>query len=108
MIYARQPTEEEDKELKRMVRQAVGRISQRATLILLSARGKTVPELADLFELSEVTVRLWIKRFNTHGPAGLYDQPRPGRPRKATPAVQEAIVQMVQDDPQWEGYVATS
>ena len=44
MLYARQPTDEERKELKRMTRQEVGRVSQRAQMILLSVRRKTVPD----------------------------------------------------------------
>ena len=45
MIYARQPAGEERRELQHMIRQAVGRVSQRAQLILLSAQHHSVPEL---------------------------------------------------------------
>jgi transposase len=107
MLYARQPTDEERKELKRMTRQEVGRVSQRAQMILLSVRRKPVPEIADIFEVNRATVRFWIHRFNAHGPAGLYDQERSGRPRKVTQEVKETIIKMVQDDPQKEGYLAT-
>jgi len=107
MLYARPPTDEERKELKRMTRQEVGRVSQRAQMISLSVRRKTVPEIADIFEVNCATVRFWIHRFNAYGPAGLYDQERSGRPRKVTPEVKETIVKMVQNDPQKEGYLAT-
>jgi transposase len=90
-----------------MLRQAVGRVSQRAQLILLSARRRTVPELATLFGMSRATVRFWIRRFDMHGPAGLYDDPRSGRPRQVSPPVLEAIVTRLQDDPRHEGYLAT-
>lgn len=83
MIYARQPTDDEYRELRRMARQEVGRVSQRALLILLSARRTQVPELSAFFDLSCATVRLWIRRFNTQGPIGLYDDARSGRPRKS-------------------------
>ena len=43
MIYVRQPTEGEMAELKQMTRQAVGRVSQRAQMVLLSAQRCTVP-----------------------------------------------------------------
>jgi hypothetical protein len=36
MLYARQPTDEERQELKRMIRQEVGRVGQRAQMVLLS------------------------------------------------------------------------
>jgi len=45
MIYARQPTVIERRELQRMTRQAVGRVGQRAQLIQLSAQRHTAPEL---------------------------------------------------------------
>jgi transposase len=107
MIYARQPTQAERIELQRMTRQAVGRVSQRAHMILLSIQQRTVPELATLFTISRASVRFWIRRFNAHGPAGLYDDPRSGRPRKVSPQVLEKIVTMLQDDPQHAGYLAT-
>lgn len=107
MLYARQPTDEEHRELERMVRQEVGRVSQRARLVLLSARGKRVPELANLFELSRATVRFWLHRFDAFGPVGLYDQERSGRPRKVTSEVQDMLQWMIQADPAQEGYPAT-
>jgi transposase len=107
MIYARPPTEAEVLALKRMTRQAIGRVSQRAHMIRLSAQRFTVPELATLFAMSRATVRFWIGRFNVHGPAGLYDDPRSGRPPKGGPQVQETMLMMLQDDPRHAGYLAT-
>ena len=77
MIYVRPLTEDEHSELKRMTRQDIGRVSQRAQMILLSAQHRSVPEIATLFELSPPTVRFWIGRFETAGPAGLRDRRRP-------------------------------
>jgi hypothetical protein len=71
MLYARHPSQAERIERQRMTRQAVGRVRQRAPLILLSIQRRTVPELAALFALSRTTVRFWMRRFNAHGPAGL-------------------------------------
>lgn len=107
MIYARPLTDEERQELKRMTRQEVGRVSQRALMILLSAKQQTVPEIAVIFDTSEATVRFWIERFNTAGPAGLYDQARSGRPRTVSQAVEPSLITLVQDDPQTEGDLAT-
>src|SRR5688572_19634517 len=107
MIYARPPTAGEHIELQRMVRQAIGRVSQRAHLILLSAQRRTVPELASFFDMSRATVRFWIRRFNVHGPAGLYDEPRSGRPRKLGPQVLATWLTMLQNDPRPVGYLAT-
>ncbi len=100
MIYVRPLTEEEHTELKRMTRQEIGRVSQRAQMILLSAQHRTVPEIATLFEVSRATVRFWIRQFEAEGPPGLRDDPRSGRPRKATPPVEETLLTLLQQDPQ--------
>jgi len=107
MSYARQPTEEERRELKRMTRQEIGRVSQRAQMVLLDARGRTAPEIATIFETTAVTVRFWLKAFDAEGPEGLYDAPRSGRPRKVTAEVVESIDTMIRNDPEREGNLAT-
>lgn len=107
MIYVREPTADESTELKRMTRQEIGRVSQRAQMILLSAQRREVPEIARIFSVSKATVRFWMHAFDAAGPAGLYDDPRSGRPRKVTDSVRATLVSMLQQDPQQSGYVAT-
>jgi transposase len=107
MIYVRQPTESEQQELKRMTRQEVGRVSQRAQMVLLSMHKRTVPEIAVIFDQSRATVRFWLRRFDAHGPFGLFDEPRSGRPPKASPEVVETAQQLIQGDPQHSGFLAT-
>jgi transposase len=99
-MYARPPTTDEATDLKHLTRQAVGRVSQRAQMVLLSAQRRSVPAIAAIFGVSRATVRCWLRRFEAAGPPGLRDAPRSGRPRKVTPAVAEALVQMVTQDPQ--------
>jgi len=67
--------------MKRLARREVGRVSERIRMILLSSRGYTVPQIAEIFECDEATVRNWIERFEAEGVEGLRDRPRPGRPR---------------------------
>lgn len=57
MIYMRPPTEAEHHELRRMTCQEIGRVSQRAPMILRSAQRRTVPEMATLFDSSRATWR---------------------------------------------------
>ena len=76
-------------------------------MILLSAQRREVPEIARIFSVSRATVRLWMHAFDAAGPAGLYDAPRSGRPRKVTDTVCATLVSMIQQDPQQSGYVAT-
>jgi transposase len=107
MIYARQATDEEKKALERMRRQEVGRVSQRAQMVLWSAERRTVPDIAAMLKCGKAKVRHWIKQFNAEGPAGLYDKPRSGRPRRVTEPVQQKIIDWVENDPSHQGYLAT-
>lgn len=73
---------EHQRRLRDMRRRAVGRVALRAQMVLLSARGYTVAQIAEIFELGEDVVRDWLHRFQERGPDGLEDRPRPGRPPK--------------------------
>lgn len=84
MIFVRGMSQEEKAELRRMTRREIGRVSQRAHMILLSSEQRSVPEIAAIFAVSRATVRHWIEQFDTYGPAGLHDGSRRGRPSKPT------------------------
>lgn len=71
---------EQRQELNGLRRRAVCRVSQRAHMVLLSARGYPVPQVAQIFEVGEDTVRTWLHRYQERGVDGLADRPRPGRP----------------------------
>lgn len=90
-----------------MLRQEVGRVSARAHMVLLSADHHAVPEVARLFAVSRATVRFWLRRFDHQGPAGLYDGPRSGRPRKVSVASETTLVRLITADPSAHGYLAT-
>jgi transposase len=100
MIYVRDPEDDELTELKHMTRHAVGRVSQRAQLVLLSAQHRSVPELALIFDLHPVSVRFWLRRFDRDGPSGLYDAPRSGRPREMDHDNDQRLVRLLAQDPQ--------
>jgi len=100
MIYVHPLSATAAAELHAMLRHDVGRVSQRAHLILLSAQHYPVSELAHLFACSRATVRFWIRRFEVTGPDGLRDASRSGRPPKVTPAVEASLTALLQHDPQ--------
>ena len=75
-------SDEHRQALERVRRRAVGRVSQRAHMVLLSARGYTVEQIAEIFGVGEDVVRKWLHRYEREGPLGLDDRPRPGRPPK--------------------------
>ena len=75
-------TDAQRRELHRLSRQAVGRVSLRAHMVLLSGRGCAVPQIAYIHECGEDVVRTWLHRYQRLGVAGLYDLPKSGRPPK--------------------------
>jgi transposase len=66
-----------------------------------------VPEIARIFAVKCKTVRKWMRRFNAGGPAGLYDEPRSGRPHKLSEQGRDKLIEMIQQDPEQSGYLAT-
>jgi transposase len=90
-------------ELEQLRRQAVGRVAQRAHMVLLSLRGLAVGEIAQIFAVGEDVVRLWLHRFEQRGEQPLAqvlaDRPRSGRPPKDRWAGQIIDAQAQQSPP---------
>ncbi len=81
MIFVKQLDESQIRQLKEMSRKEVGRVSTRAHMVLMSSKNVAVPTIAALYEVSQATVRFWIRKFEIEGVKGLYDEDRSGRPR---------------------------
>src|SRR5260370_21066237 len=81
-LQARALTDEEQQQLKHLSqsRTAAVRDVERARIVLQSSPGQRVPAIARTLDLCEPTVRVWIKRFNERGIAGLSDAAPRGRP----------------------------
>ena len=80
-------------------RTAPAREVERARMILLASRGKRVPAMAQALELTETTVRTWLKRFNEAGLDGLQDRPRAGRPVTYQPEQVAEVIATALTDP---------
>ena len=100
----REPTEEEHTELKRMKQEEIGRVAVRAHLVLLSSRGYSAPEIAELHQVAHPMVYKWIERFDEEGPAGLYDREREGRPPKIDEQAEQELRRVLEAAPTEEGY----
>ena len=59
-------------------------VRQRAIAIRLLHKGYKPEQVADLVAISANTIWFWHRRWREEGMTGLQDQPRSGRPRKAT------------------------
>lgn len=104
MQFARQLDDDEIRDLETMSRTAVGRVSQRAHMVLLSNRNYCIAEIARVFHASENTVRQWIERYERDGADSLDDRSRSGWPPKVSAAIQAAVHEHVLKPPSELGY----
>lgn len=104
-LQARALTEDEQHQLKHLSqsRTAAVRDVERARIILQSSQGDRVRAIAGTLGLCEPTVRVWIKRFNQQGMAGLADAPHRGRPATYTQEQVGLVVATALTDPQQLG-----
>jgi putative transposase len=57
----------------------------RAKIVLLAAQGRSNDQIAASLSVPRPIVSKWRKRFFEKGPAGLENEPRPGRPTLLPP-----------------------
>jgi len=101
-IKLKKLTAEEESAIDKLARSrtAPARAVERAHIILLARRGTRVPAIAKELALTELTVRTWLKRFNTAGLAGLQDRPRSGRPVTYPPEQVSEVIATALTNPQ--------
>ena len=87
MLRLRELTGEETAAIKRLAhaRTEAARAVERASIVWLARQGERVAAIARRLAITEATVRLWLKRFNKGGLAGLADRPRSGAPPTYSP-----------------------
>jgi len=99
-------TGEQRRELERVSRQAVGRVALRAHMVLLSGRGYSVPQIAQIHDCGQDVVRTWLHRYQREGVAGLQDEPKSGRPLK-DPLARHIVDAQASQSPECSGHVQT-
>src|SRR3712207_5359554 len=67
-------------------------LARRARIILACAEGHQSQIVARRVRVAPATVWKWRKRFVCERVAGLYDEPRPGAPRRISDAQVEAVI----------------
>jgi len=93
-LYVRNITSPEGRRLQRIVRSDSDRIKmRRAQVILASAQGSKVPDIAARLYFSEAHVRHIIKAFNAEGFAGLVPKYGIGRPPKFSEEQRSLIIE---------------
>lgn len=86
--------EGEREELERLVRRARTNrdLAMRARIVLALAQGKKGDEICAELHVSRPSVVKWRHRFHSKRVDGLYDEPRPGAPRKISDEDVERLV----------------
>jgi transposase len=82
--YIRQMNDQDRAALQQLYRQTKDPdVRSRCQMILLSADGHGVAEIAQLTLFDENSVLFWFDRYEAEGLDGLEDRPKSGRPPKS-------------------------
>lgn len=79
-------------------------VRRRATAIRLLHLGYRPWQVADILNIRYSTLQNWWHRWERGGLEALADQPRPGRPAKATSAYEQALDEILEHPPSDYGY----
>jgi transposase len=103
-------TPAEEKQLQSLAHRARSQpmLARRARVILSSAAGISNQEVAKKLRVCPGMVVKWRRRFLKTRLAGLYDEPRPGAPRRVSDEqVEQVIIQTLETTPQGETHWST-
>jgi transposase len=82
--YIRDLTDTERQNLEKLYRRTENAdLRTRCQMVLLSGKGRSVAEIAELTLFEQDSVLYWFDRFEAEGVSGLEDRPRSGRPPKS-------------------------
>jgi transposase len=70
---------------------------QRAQAVLLSAKGYTLEQIADVLDAGRNTVSGWLDQWQAQGLDGLCDAPKPGRRHKIDAALEAELLDLLQN-----------
>ncbi len=99
-----------DDAVKETLREAVRHgqypyLRERAHAVLLSSRGYSMQQIAEIFEVQYQTVSHWIDNWDDYGLRGLYKGHDGGRPSIYTPQDERRIRELVSEEPRRLSYV---
>ena len=103
-------TRDEEERLQSFAHRACSQpvLARRARVILASARGLANPVVAKQARCLLGMVNKWRSRFLKKRLEGLYDEPRPGAPRKVTEAqVEKLVIQTLESTPRGQTHWST-
>ncbi|MGH9765861.1 MAG: IS630 family transposase [Blastocatellia bacterium] len=90
---------EQREELRQAMKTGNEQVRRRAHGVLLSARGYSVDQIADIYEVDRDTVSNWLDRWEDGGTEGLQDQEGRGRKPTLNEKEQKQAIKIVEKDP---------
>lgn len=107
-VFVRELSAEEGQRLQRTTRTSKNPVRlRRATIVMASAQGQAVPDIAAMFATTEGYVRKVVHDFNERGFAALDPKVSSGRPRRIDKATREQICRIARCHPQSLGLPLT-
>lgn len=82
------------------ISQQIRKAIERAKALLAYYKGKSSKTIAEVLNLSERTLKRWIKKFESYGLDSLYDEEREGRPSTLNSEQEAELRQMITDQNQ--------
>jgi len=74
-------------------------IKYRAKIVLLAREGYTVPEIREMTNIYDKTIRKWIHKFNDYGVCGLFTEIDYSRMIKITDKAKDEILRIASTNP---------
>jgi len=105
VIFLNMASEAESQALHDLTQRAVGRVAQRAWMVLWSIEQISVIEIAARLHCRPKTVRKWLRRYQRGGAQALSDLPHPGRPTTETAVTRQAVFTQLNQPPSCSGYI---
>jgi len=99
-LYVQNLSEEEQKQIEALICEPEDDLPvNRLLIILLSAEGKSVPEISQTVNLHTINVLKWIHRYTANGVSGLRSGKSPGRPPLFTTTQRRQISKIASTSP---------
>jgi transposase len=70
------------------------RARERANMVELSNKGKSINEIVEIVGKNRDTVSTWLNNYEKYGIAGILDSPKPGRNPKVKDPIKNRIIEI--------------
>lgn len=72
------------------------RVRERAQMVELSNKANCIKDIVKIVGRNRDTVSTWLNNYEQYGITGLYDNEKPGTPKKVTDPIKDRIIEIVE------------